>query len=226
MNTKWELFQKFLITQEEQIQVVDFIINSVIVFVLAWLLELTYRKCGRSLSNRKAFSANFILIGFATMLIISVVKSSLALSLGLVGALSIIRFRAAIKEPEELAYLFLVISFGLGLGANLRLITIVAFAIVMAIIWIRHFISKPDYSNNLYLTINDKDKKLSIGTLENLLKDYSLKFQIKRFDESESGMETTLLLDRIKPSVLENFKNELKKISEHAKISFIDNRVF
>jgi chromate transport protein ChrA len=110
MNNKWELFQKFLITQEEQIQVVDFIINSVIVFVLAWLLELTYRKCGRSLSNRKAFSANFILIGFATMLIISVVKSSLALSLGLVGALSIIRFRAAIKEPEELAYLFLVIS--------------------------------------------------------------------------------------------------------------------
>ena len=45
-----------------------------------------------------------------TMLIISIVKSSLALSLGLVGALSIIRFRAAIKEPEELAYLFLAIG--------------------------------------------------------------------------------------------------------------------
>ena len=51
-----------------------------------------------------------------TMLIITVVKSSLALSLGLVGALSIVRFRAAIKEPEELAYLFLTIAIGLALG--------------------------------------------------------------------------------------------------------------
>ena len=226
MNSKWELFQKFLITQEEQIQVVDFIINSVIIFVLALLLEFTYRKCGRSLSNRRAFSANFILIGFATMLIISVVKSSLALSLGLVGALSIIRFRAAIKEPEELAYLFLVISFGLGLGANLRLISIVAFAIVLSVIWIRHFISKPDYSNNLYLTINDTNKQISLDNVAKLLNDFALKYQVKRYDDSDKGIEMTLLLDKISPKILENFNSELKKFSTSAKISFIDNRVF
>ena len=70
------------------------------------------------LSNRKIFSKNFFIITTTTMLIITVVKSSLALSLGLVGALSIIRFRAAIKEPEELGYLFLTISIGLGCGAD------------------------------------------------------------------------------------------------------------
>lgn len=59
------------------------------------------------------------------MLVITVVKSSLALSLGLVGALSIIRFRSAIKEPEELTYLFLAISLGLGFGANQTVITII-----------------------------------------------------------------------------------------------------
>ena len=58
------------------------------------------------------------LITMTTMLIISIVKSSLALSLGLVGALSVIRFRAAIKEPEELTYLFLTIAIGLGFGAK------------------------------------------------------------------------------------------------------------
>ena len=58
------------------------------------------------------------------ILIISIVKSSLALSLGLVGALSIVRFRAAIKEPEELVYLFFVISIGLSNGANQFLLSI------------------------------------------------------------------------------------------------------
>ncbi len=51
-----------------------------------------------------------------TLLVISIVKSSLALSLGLVGALSIVRFRTAIKDPEELIYLFFSIAIGLGMG--------------------------------------------------------------------------------------------------------------
>ena len=68
------------------------------------------------------------------MLIITIVKSSLALSLGLVGALSIIRFRAAIKEPEELAYLFISISIGLGFGANQAIITTLAFIIIILVI--------------------------------------------------------------------------------------------
>ena len=75
-------------------------------------------------------------------LIISIVKSSLSLSLGLVGALSIVRYRAAIKEPEELAYLFITIAIGLGLGANQQLPTIVAFAIIVTTIVVRHFLTR------------------------------------------------------------------------------------
>ena len=115
---KWSLFQKFLITENSQISVWDFVANAAIVLILSALLELTYAKCAKSLSGRKIFAANFFLIGFTTMLIISIVKSSLALSLGLVGALSIVRFRSAIKEPEELAYLFYTIAIGLGLGCK------------------------------------------------------------------------------------------------------------
>jgi len=64
------------------------------------------------------------LIGLTVFMVITVVKSSLALSLGLVGALSIVRFRTPIKEPEELGYLFLTIAIGLGLGAGFEMITI------------------------------------------------------------------------------------------------------
>jgi hypothetical protein len=119
-------FEEFLATQSPHIPLGDFAVNIVLAAVLSFILGQVYIYYGSTLSNRRMFARNFMMLAMTTMLIITVVKSSLALSLGLVGALSIIRFRAAIKEPEELAYIFLVISIGLGLGADQRLITIVA----------------------------------------------------------------------------------------------------
>jgi len=222
---KWELFQKFLVTQEEQIQIGDFLINALIIILLGWLLELTYRKCGKSLSNRKSFASTFILIGFTTMLIISVVKSSLALSLGLVGALSIVRFRAAIKEPEELAYLFLIISMGLGLGANLRLITLAAFAVIMAVIWLRYFIGSKSDVNNLFLTISSANKDVSLSAIEEILAKQFKNFQIKRFDEDQNNVETAFLVESKDIKSIQAVKDELQKLSSDIKISFIDNKV-
>ena len=95
-------FDEFLATQSYHLPVGDFLINLIIAGILAFLLSYTYINYGTALSNRKMFARNFVLMAMTTMFIITVVKSSLALSLGLVGALSIVRFRTAIKEPEEL----------------------------------------------------------------------------------------------------------------------------
>ncbi len=222
---KWELFQKFLVTQEEQIQLPDFLINALIVILLAWLLEITYIKCGKSLSNRRSFGQNFILLGFTTMLVISVVKSSLALSLGLVGALSIVRFRAAIKEPEELSYLFLVISMGLGLGANLRLITITAFIIIVAFLWLRFLFGKKDIVNNLFLTVNTTNKELSLHRIEVVLSKYFKHYQIKRFDDDKESLETAFLIESNKIADIDKFVAEMKNIDLEIRISFIDNKI-
>ena len=85
MDNRWNLFQKFLITQEQQISITDFLINSAVIIVLAIILEYTYIKCARTISNRKQFAGVFLFIAFTTMLIISIVKSSLALSFGFGG---------------------------------------------------------------------------------------------------------------------------------------------
>ena len=84
----------------------------------AVVLRYLYVIYGRSMNNREYFGNIFILLSVTTCAVIIIVKYSLALSLGLVGALSIVRFRAAIKEPEELVYLFLTIAFGLAYGSN------------------------------------------------------------------------------------------------------------
>ena len=80
-------------------------------------------------------------MGIITCLVMSVIKFSLALSLGLVGALSIVRFRAAIKEPEELIYLFLVTGIGLACGANQFLVAISA-TIIISILLILSYLRR------------------------------------------------------------------------------------
>ena len=94
-----------------------------------------------------------------TVVIIYVVKSSLTLSLGLVGALSIVRFRTAIRSAEELAYLFLCIGIGLGLGADRRLLTFAAIIVISAFIVARHHLGRRRTAHNLLLTITGDTKR-------------------------------------------------------------------
>ena len=69
-------------------------------------------------------SKNFVVLGIATTIVITIVKSSLALSLGLVGALSVIRFRTAVKEPYNLGFLLFAICIAISIGASQFIFTI------------------------------------------------------------------------------------------------------
>ena len=86
--------------------------------------------------DRDDFSNLFPFITLTIVLVIYIVKSSIALSLGLVGALSIVRFRTPIKEPEELAYLFICIAAGLGYGANQTIPTTVAVLVILLLVYL------------------------------------------------------------------------------------------
>lgn len=227
MENKWNLFEKFLVTENVNLSVNDFLLNSLLIIVMTWLLSLTYRKVAKSLSNRKDFSANFMLLAFTTMLIITIVKSSLALSLGLVGALSIVRFRAAIKEPEELAYLFFSISLGLGLGANQVYIVMAAFAVLMLILWVRFFLAGREESQNLFVTISSiGDQKPQLDIVQSLMRKHFARHQLKRFDEQGKMTEFSFIAD-IKNSVnLESFRNEMQKTYPEISISFLDSKAY
>ena len=226
MNDKWGLFQKFLITQEQQISLQDFLLNAIVLLVLALILEFTYIKCAKTISNRKQFSANFLLIAFTTMLIITIVKSSLALSLGLVGALSIVRFRAAIKEPEELAYLFFAISVGLGLGANQTLVVIEAFAIGMVFMWGRFLIKGKSTWQNLYLNVSGNPSEIDLNKIVDIVKNTFGKYQLKRYDENGKAIEVSFVIDSPKPEKLQDFKTKVSTLSKEVKVSFVESKSF
>ena len=100
-----DYIKEFFLNSNIEISVSNFIIAILISTILSYLIKKVYLYSSQTLSNKQYFSDLFIPLSIITCLVITVIKFSLALSLGLVGALSIVRFRAAIKEPEELIYL-------------------------------------------------------------------------------------------------------------------------
>ena len=127
--------------------------------VLALYCRFLYRHCGSSPSDSDAITRIFPLLTLVTTAVIAVVKSSLALSLGLVGALSIVRFRAAIKEPEELVYLFLCIAIGLALGAEQPLLAIALVFVASIYIFGMYITGRSRRQQNLLLTITGDSKQ-------------------------------------------------------------------
>ena len=222
---KIQTFQEFLATQSIQVPMGAFILNLVLAAILSFILSRIYIKYGISLSNRRMFAKNFLLITMTTMLVITIVKSSLALSLGLVGALSIVRFRAAIKEPEELAYLFFTIAVGLGLGADQRMITLAAVIIICGIIILSSRYHKTENNQNLYLTVScNEPQKIGLEQIVDTLKKYCPIVDIKRFDETEGILEASFLIEFDNFKNLTNAKSELRKLSKSIKITFLDNK--
>ena len=203
----------------------DFAINLLLSGVFAWVLGQVYIRFGHALSNRRLFARNFLPLAMTTTLIISIVKSSLALSLGLVGALSIVRFRAAIKEPEELAFLFLSISLGLGLGAGQPLVTLVAVVVIGGALAIRKSISTgPAPLANLFLSITTPNRSLALAQIQGLLQECGAASALRRLDESADSFEVSFQVSFPDSARLEEFSHRLRQLDAHARVSFLEDR--
>jgi len=202
----------------------DFLINIFITIILSYLMGLIYSKYGNSLSNRKKLLQTFVLISVTVMLVISIVKSSLALSLGLVGALSIVRFRTAIKEPEELVYFFVAIALGLGMGANQRVVTLIGAAVIIIYIVLQNVNAvKGAVQQNLIVTIsNAPNLKLDESKIMGILEKYCSKIDLRRLDELKNTTELSLNVEFNSFESIINAKNELKAIGD-IEFSFIEN---
>ena len=141
--------ENFFLNSNVDINIGNFIVAIILSTILAFFIKLSYLKISKSLNDKEHFSDIFVPLAIITTLVITVIKFSLALSLGLVGALSIVRFRAAIKEPEELVYLFFVIGIGLANGANQFFIAIIATLITIIILYFRKIYNDRKNKDNI-----------------------------------------------------------------------------
>ena len=213
----------------KEIQVTD---NSSLLFTIlclfltlfcSYILKYTFEKKSNSLSSKFQLSSMIPILSGTTFLVILIVKSSLALSLGLVGALSIVRFRTPIKEPEDLVYLFLSIGIGIGFGAYQVISTLIIFFIIIAFIWLRKNNLddvQNDYNFEVYFKNNETYKE-NINKINTLVKDNTenVKF-IKQENLENQNVNLSLRLEFKNYNQIKLLTLELDKINKNNSITF------
>ncbi|MES9902110.1 MAG: DUF4956 domain-containing protein [Sedimenticola sp.] len=222
---KTDGFEQFLASQSAQIPAIEFVINLLLTGLFGILIGVMYIKFASSISNRKSFANNIVMISLVTMVVISIVKSSLALSLGLVGALSIVRFRAAIKDPEELTYLFLAISVGLGMGADQFKIVLAAFLVISTIIFLRYKFDNKDQSDaNFYLTLSSKNpEQFTLSRVKELLKNNCRNVELKRINKDSNSISFIFYARFLNFDAVDMTRLGVEEIDKDARITFVDN---
>ena len=211
---------------DESFSIINYLINIVICGVLLFALSFVYVRYGKSLSNRSQLGRVLVIVGITTFIIISIVKSSLALSLGLVGALSIVRFRTAIKEPEELGYFFMAIALGLGLGANQILPTIIGFVFLCLIIVLtRKSNTRGSLTQNLLLSMPcDKEhESKTIKQVSDIVLTHANQVDVKRIKMANGHINMNFLVHLASMEKISSLNSELLEEFKDVDLTFIDH---
>jgi hypothetical protein len=208
-----------------EVSIDSLIVNLIICVFLSMLMCWHFSKRAQKRFLRRDLGLILPVIALTTLLVISVVKSSLALSLGLVGALSIVRFRTPIKEPEELAYIFLAIAVGLALGADQREVAAITLFIILIIISIidrfRPSFTKP--SGDLLLNMIVDKKNNSIESIVQLVESICPEADIKRVEQDHKSYSVIALIKVIDSSFLTKFTKEFDHKFPSGRFSIIDD---
>jgi len=200
--------------------VINLLLGALLSSGVAWY----YARFGEAFANRVKLAKLLPVLCLTTVLVISVVKGSLALSLGLVGALSIVRFRTAIKEPEELLYLFIAIAIGIGLGADQQLPTIVSIGVLLAFLISTRLFSWRSHQQNLYLNVrvSEREDANVLEAVSDILSKYAERVDMRRLDRQEHTVQLTFLLDCKDPQKLARMVDDLKTSLPGCSFSFVD----
>ncbi|MCK5242050.1 DUF4956 domain-containing protein [bacterium] len=196
-------------------------LSIVYAFILSWVIN----KYSSLLGDKSQYSIIFPLLIPTMVLVISVIKSSLALSLGLVGALSIIRFRTPIKDPEELTYLFVAIAIGLGLGAGQVAITSICFVVLCILLILLSFKRKKQDLKGVFLDIEiplGKSEKLTLAKLTETIKTSKIACELRRFEEHDKGLSATYYLEPTTLAVLDQVTQTIQKLKKEARFAVIN----
>jgi hypothetical protein len=204
------------------LDVIPTLYSFVLCVIMSFIVRDFYIKRSFSLTGKMHIGSIIPVLSSVVFLVIIIVKSSLALSLGLVGALSIVRFRTPIKEPEELVYLFLSIAIGLGYAAGQILITtIISFAILFVIyFWLSN--RKISNVNEYNLVVKWDNVDVSFDSIVEQIKLIVTSLKLVRLDKSIIGNTSVMLIVPDEEKSIEDISNNLKSLDKNISVSFFE----
>ena len=205
-----------------QLDLIPMLFSFSMCVLMSFIVRDFYIKRSFSLSGKMHIGSIIPILSAVVFLVIIVVKSSLALSLGLVGALSIVRFRTPIKEPEELVYLFLAIAIGLGYAAGQILATTIISLSILFMIYV--WLSNRKIAKTSEYNLVVKWSKTGV-MFEDILKAITPVVQnlkLVRLDKSSSDNTSVMLIVPDDKSPIETITNALHELDSDMKITFFE----
>ena len=171
-----DIFKSSFLENVTSVSVLDMVLCMALAFALGLFIYLIYKKTYAGVMYSASFGVTLVALTMITAFVILAVTSNVVLSLGMVGALSIVRFRTAIKEPLDIAFLFWAIAAGIVLAAGM--IPLAVFGSVLIGIIILIFANRKE-STNPYIVVLRCEDHQSEAEAESFLRDYTKKLSVK-----------------------------------------------
>ena len=213
-----DIFKSSFLESVTEFSAVDVLIGMVFALVIGLFIMMIYKKTFSGVMYSKGFAMSLVGLSLVTTLVIMAVTSNVVLSLGMVGALSIVRFRAAIKEPMEIVFLFWALASGIVIGAGMIPLAVIG-SLIIGIIFV--IFMKQRICQTPYILIINCDNDKTEASALNMLKDSVGKYVIKSKTVNASGIELTAEV-RIKDSAtgFVNSINGIDGVSSATLVSF------
>ncbi|MDA3847577.1 MAG: DUF4956 domain-containing protein [Vallitaleaceae bacterium] len=192
-----------------------------VALVIGLFIYQIYKKAYQSVVYTKSFNLSLVMMKMITSLVILAISSNIILSLGMVGALSIVRFRAAIKDPMDIVFMFFAIASGIVTGAGLYTLAIIGAVVVGLVIMIFNINISNDKPYMLMVQFSDEKAEQIIV---NQLRAISKKYFIKSKSISHNLVELTIEL-RIKDGEVA-FVNDLNAITSVAHAMLVSSNEY
>lgn len=181
-----DVFKSSFLESVTDFSILDTLLGMACALVLGLFIFLIYKKTAAGIMYSSSFGLTLIGLSLVTSLVIMAVTSNVILSLGMVGALSIVRFRAAIKEPIEIVFLFWSLAAGIVVGAGLIPLALVGSVIIGAVIYV--MASRKTHENPYMLVLNLANEDAEKAAAEEI-KAAAAKYVIKAKTVTPKGIE-------------------------------------
>ena len=183
-----DIFKSSFLENITEFSAADTLIAMAAALVIGLFIFVVYKKTFNSVMYSTGFAMTLVGMTMVTTLVILAVTSNVVLSLGMVGALSIVRFRAAIKEPMEIAYLFWAVAAGIVIGAGMLPLAVIGSAIIGVILIL--FANKKVHDNPYLLILNCQNENAENAAVS-LMKEDVKKYAVKSKTVNAQGIEFT-----------------------------------
>ncbi|MGB4595648.1 MAG: DUF4956 domain-containing protein [Anaerolineaceae bacterium] len=184
-----DIFNSSFLQQATDLSITDMLLAMAFAFALGLFIFFVYKKTFTGVMYSASFGVSIIAMTLITTLIILAVTSNIILSLGMVGALSIVRFRTAVKEPLDIAFLFWAISVGIVVGAGLVPLAVVCSLIIGVVLLV--FVNKKSTDTPYIIVLSLADDSAENGAIA-LINEQTRKRLIKSKTVSGEGIELTV----------------------------------